>query len=75
MADPQIATEGFSKLAHAIRRSTALHVAMQITPPEGTVEDLLATADRLAAWIGGKAAAGEHAEGPEPLGKAWPPVD
>lgn len=55
MADHQIGEQGMSKLAHAIRRSTALHVAMNITPPESTVDDLLDTADRLADWIKGSA--------------------
>ena len=47
----QQGVEGLSRLAHALRRSTALHVAAQITPAGSTVDDLLSTADTLAAWI------------------------
>lgn len=69
--------EGLSKVAHAIRRSTALEVAMQILPPEATVIDLKAQAEGLATWIGGQAqqaeqAAEEHRD-PAPLGEPWPP--
>ena len=61
MASPdarEIST-GLSKVAHAIRRSTALHVAMSITDPEEGIDGMLATADRLAQWIGGQAAESE----------------
>lgn len=77
MANEQRAAEaGLSKLAHAIRRSTALHVAMNITPPESSVEDMLKTADRLARWIGGQALEGEaSAEGATTLGQPWPPTE
>lgn len=50
-----IGREGLSNVAHALRRSTALYVAMSISPPEATEEELLGTADRLAAWIRGSA--------------------
>lgn len=43
--------EGMARIAHALRRSTALYVAMQITPAESSVDEMLMTADRLAAWI------------------------
>lgn len=47
--------EGLSKVAHAIRRSTALTVAMNITPPESSIDEMLHTADRLAEWLRGSA--------------------
>lgn len=40
-----------ARLAHAMRRSTALYVAAQVTSPEDTIDDLLVVADRLAEWI------------------------
>lgn len=51
----QTGVNGMTKLAHAIRRSTALYVAMSITPEDGSIEDLLANATRLAAWVRGEA--------------------
>lgn len=68
------AYDGLSKVAHAIRRSSALTVAMQMTPPESSVEEMLELADRLAVWIGGDAARQED-ETParQPLGQSWPP--
>lgn len=42
---------GLRELAQAISRSTALHVAMSITPAEGDVEEMLKNADRLARWV------------------------
>lgn len=57
MADQHVAAEGMSNLAHAIRRSMALYVAMSITPPEEGEQGMLARADRMAAWINGRAAA------------------
>lgn len=53
--NPLVASQGLANLAHSLRRSTALYVAMNITPPEGTVEELLSTADRLAHWLRGSA--------------------
>lgn len=78
MADPQLAIaieRGLGKLAHAIRRSTSLYVAMSITPPEGTIDDLLANADRLATWTAGTAEATDAARVSTPLGKSFPPQD
>lgn len=67
------ASEGLKAVAHAIRRSTALHVAMSITGEGSSVDDLLATADRLARWVNGKAVEADAAREPEkPLGKPWP---
>lgn len=40
-----------ARLAHAMRRSTALYVAAQVTSPEDSVDDMLVVADRLAEWI------------------------
>lgn len=53
--------EGLSKLAHAIRRSTAAYIAMNMTPSDGTMDDWEEHADRVAAWIGGTALAKEQA--------------
>jgi phosphosulfolactate phosphohydrolase-like enzyme len=50
-----VATDGLANLAHAIRRSTAVYVAMSMTPEGSSVEDMLRTADRVAAWINGRA--------------------
>lgn len=66
MADPQYAEKGLSKLAHAIRRSTAVHVAFQITEPDPQksqaqqVAEMLETADTIATWIAGYAAVEEQ---------------
>lgn len=69
------AYDGLSKVAHAIRRSTALTVAMNMTPPESSIDDMLDLADRLAAWLGGSAAQQEAESHPrQPLGEAWPPA-
>lgn len=51
------ASEGLANLAHSLRRSTALYVAMSISPPTSSVDDLLRTADRLAGWLAGRAGA------------------
>lgn len=51
----ELGYEGFAQLAHAIRRSTALTVAMYLTPEGSTEDELFATADRCADWIRGKA--------------------
>lgn len=75
--DARIVAEGLSKVAHAIRRSMALYVAMNILPPESTVDDLKTQAEDLAGWIGGKALATEaqQDEAGGPLGQAWPPTE
>lgn len=69
------AYDGLSQVAHAIRRSTALTVAMSILPQDATVEDLKEQAEDLARWIGGSALqqAQEGQEKPpgEPLGVSW----
>ena len=57
-----VAQQGLSNLAHSIRRSTALYVAMSITPPTSSVDDLLRTADRLAGWLAGRAGAAHSAQ-------------
>lgn len=71
MADPQVAYQGLSQLAHAIRRSMAAYVAMSLTPADGTMEDWEETFDRVAAKIRGHAAE----EGPTPPGEkpSWQP--
>ncbi len=55
--EEQQAYSGLSQLAHAIRRSTAAYVAVQLTPADGTMDDWEATADRVAGWIKGSAGA------------------
>lgn len=74
MARGEEAYSGLANLANSVRRSTALYVAMSITPPESSVDDLLATADRLAEWVRGSAGA-EESKGPSdggpPLGVPW----
>lgn len=76
-SDARVVAEGLSKVAHAIRRSTALYVAMSILPPESTIDDLKTQAEDLAGWIGGKALVTEsqQEEAGGPLGQAWPPTD
>jgi hypothetical protein len=77
--DAERVYDGLAQVAHAIRRSTALTVAMHIMPPDATVLDLKVQAEDLASWIGGKAqqAEAEQAEEPtptrQPLGEPWPP--
>lgn len=75
--EARIVAEGLSKVAHAIRRSTALYVAMSILPPESSIDDLKVQAEDLAQWIGGKALASEsqQEDGGGPLGQAWPPTE
>lgn len=51
----QYGYDGFAQIAHAIRRVGALHEAVSLTPPEGTIEDVLETAERLALWLRGSA--------------------
>lgn len=51
----QVVYDGLSQVAHAIRRSTALTVAMNILPPESSVDDLKEMADDLAGWLRGSA--------------------
>lgn len=51
--------DGGAKIAHAIRRSTALYLAT-MTMPEGTSDaDLFARADSYANWLLGRAGAAE----------------
>lgn len=64
--NPVVASEGLSNLANSVRRSTALYVAMSISSPDSTIDDLLATADRLAGWLRG---GGPH---PVPPGSTVP---
>lgn len=54
--NPLVAAEGLANLAHAVRRSTAMYVAMQITAPEDGMEGMLANFEVIAARIGGRAA-------------------
>jgi hypothetical protein len=68
----KMAAEGLANLAHALRRSTALYVAMQITPPESSVKVLLDNADVLAAWLNGRAGATPAAPTPPPAPGAPP---
>lgn len=67
--------DGLAQVAHAIRRSAALYVAMNILPPDSTVEDLKYQADELAQWIGGSALSQQEEPEPRsaPLGEQWPP--
>ena len=71
--EAKVIEEGLTKVAHAIRRSTALYVAM-MTLPEGTTDDVLfARADKMAAWIGGRAGMAEATRPAEtPLGEPFP---
>lgn len=41
------------RIAHAIRRSTALREAISICPEDATIEEMLELADRLATWLRG----------------------
>lgn len=68
-----VSSEGLKALAHAVRRSTALYVAMSILPPTSSVDDLLSTAETLASWVNGRAGAADDAREPEvPLGQPFP---
>lgn len=64
--NPLVAAEGLANLANSVRRSTALYVAMSITPADGTVDELLSTADRLALWLRGSAPADRVSPGQPP---------
>lgn len=69
-----VSSDGLANLAHALRRSTALYVAMTICPPTSSVDDMLRTADKLAIWIRGQAGAA-HAQTQDvpPLGEPFNP--
>ena len=73
--DAEKVYEGLARVAHAIRRSAALYVAMQVLPPESTFEHLKDQAEDFARWIGGLAQekAEEPVDKPPPLGEQWPP--
>jgi hypothetical protein len=61
------ASNGLGELAHAVRRSMALHCAI-ITSTEDTADDeLFLRADRYAEWIRGHAS---RPLGSAPLGKS-----
>ena len=73
MAKPeQVVYDGLAQVAHAIRRSTALTVAMQILPADATVDDLKEQADELAEWIRGSATQSTSKQ--VPLGESWESV-
>lgn len=64
--------EGLAALAHAIRRSTAMHIASVITEPEEGIEGMFINFERIAAKIGGHAEeAAQEGDDPEPLGVSW----
>lgn len=72
MARPErVVYDGLAQVAHAIRRSTALYVAMNVLPPEATFEQLKDQAEDFARWIRGSA--GDDDPGRTPLGEQWPP--
>lgn len=72
MAKPeQVVYSGLAQVAHAIRRSMALYVAMSILPPDSTVEDLKEQANDLAGWIRGSAVDDSGPSGSTPLGEPW----
>lgn len=50
----QVAAEGLTKVAHAIRRSAALYIATMVMPEGTTDTALFARADSFSAWIGGR---------------------
>ncbi len=54
-ADARVVAQGLAQLSHAVRRSTALNVATLICEPGTPLDDLFATADQCARWIGGDA--------------------
>lgn len=69
MAQPQSGPEiyeGLSQLAHAIRRSMAAYIAMNMTPEGSAVEDMLANGDKIAQWIGGEALAHDQERRAQP---------
>jgi hypothetical protein len=74
---PKIGDEasiGLSNLAHAVRRSTAMYVAMQVTPPDSSLEEMFETFDRIAEKISGQAAVRE-AQPPESSQSLGVPFD
>jgi len=62
--DANAIRDGLANVAHSVRRSTALYVAMSITEPGSSIDEMLATADRLAEWIRGEAGAQEASRQP-----------
>lgn len=65
-----ITDKGLAQIAHAVRRSTALYVAAITLPESSSDETLLARADKLAAWVLGKAGVQEETPG-QPLGMSF----
>lgn len=76
MALGREAYDGLAQLSHAIRRSMAAYVAMSVTEPGSSIEEMLANADIVAQWIGGSALSKQDSSTPPgpPLGQPWPPV-
>lgn len=64
--EDQIAVEGLRNLAHAIRRSTAAYIAMSVTEPGSSIEEMLENAETIATWIKGKAGQADEERASEP---------
>lgn len=64
--------DGLAQVAHAIRRSTALTVAMQTVDEDATIEQMLDRADELAVWLRGTAEEAP-AKVSKPLGEPFNP--
>ena len=65
--------DGLAQVAHAIRRSSAMYVALSLLPPDASIEDLKEMTDDLSLHLRGKA--GEKVDQPtpgqQPLGVPW----
>jgi hypothetical protein len=62
---------GLAQVAHAIRRSTALYIGMNMTPANSTIEEMEANAEHWAAWLRGSA---KEPESKAPLGQSFSEV-
>lgn len=69
-----VGAQGLSQLAHAIRRSTALHTAMMVSPEGTTDTQLLARADLYSSWLAGAAGRQEQSDDDHFIGEnPWSP--
>lgn len=67
----QVVYDGLANVANAIRRSTAIYVAMNLLPPDSSMEDLKEMTEQVASIIRGTVHT-EEAPKSTPLGEPFP---
>lgn len=68
----QVVYDGLANVANAIRRSTAVYVAMNLLPPDSSMEELKEMTEVVAGIIRGTAGTTEGVAKPTPLGEPFP---